>query len=257
MANALIGSTGFVGGNLLRQTSFEGLYNSKNIESIAGKTYDLVVCAGAPAEKWKANRDPDADRASIGRLTSALEQVNAGQMVLISSADVYPRPVEVDEASEIDAGRAQPYGRHRYGLEVFVSARFNTLVARLPGLYGQGIKKNIVYDFLHQNRLEAIHAGGVFQFYGLDRLWKDVQTALAAGLRLVNLVTQPVSVAEVAKAAFGVDFDNRPEGMEPARYDIRTRFAETFGGQGGYLETKEQVLAGLAAFVKRQRGQAA
>ena len=51
---ALIGYSGFVGGNLLRQRSFDACFNSSNIEAIAGRSFDLVVCAGAPAEKWKA-----------------------------------------------------------------------------------------------------------------------------------------------------------------------------------------------------------
>ena len=35
---ALIGHTGFVGSNLARQGAFDALYNSSNIESIAGST---------------------------------------------------------------------------------------------------------------------------------------------------------------------------------------------------------------------------
>src|ERR1044071_4968884 len=87
MPSALIGYTGFVGGNLLKQGTFEGRYNSKNVESIAGQTYDLVVVAGTTAEKWKANRNPEADGKAIGRLTTALEQVNAARVVLISTVD--------------------------------------------------------------------------------------------------------------------------------------------------------------------------
>ena len=55
---ALIGNTGFVGGNLLRQQPFDALFNSKNIDDIAGRSFDLVVCAGVRAEKWlKLNAD--------------------------------------------------------------------------------------------------------------------------------------------------------------------------------------------------------
>jgi nucleoside-diphosphate-sugar epimerase len=254
MANALIGYTGFVGGNLRRQAPFEGLYNSKNVESIAGQTYDLVVCAGAPAEKWKANRNPEADQKVIGKLTAALEHVNAAQVVLISTVDVYPNPVEVDEGTDIDPEHAHPYGRHRFGLEVFLTARFNTLVVRLPGLYGTGLKKNAIFDLLNNNHLEVVHADSVFQFYGLDRLWADIQAALNARLRLVNFTTEPVSVQEVAKEAFGTEFSNRPPETNPARYDVRSRFAQVLGGRDGYLETKQQVLAGISAFVKKQRG---
>jgi nucleoside-diphosphate-sugar epimerase len=253
MANALIGYTGFVGSNLLRQAPFEGRYNTKNVEAIAGQTYDLVVVAGAPAEKWKANRNPEADGKAIGRLTAALEQVNAAQVVLISTVDVYPDPVEVDEGTELDAEKATPFGRHRFGLEVFLAARFNTLVLRLPVIYGPGLKKNVISDLLHDHHLEVVHADSVFQFYGLDRLWTDVQAALAARLRLVNLVTEPLSVREVAKEAFGMELDHRPKEINPARYDVRTRFAEQLGGKGDYLQAKAQVVAGIADFVRKQR----
>ena len=43
--NALIGYTGFVGMNILQQKPFMFLYNSKNIEEIKGKEFDLIVCS--------------------------------------------------------------------------------------------------------------------------------------------------------------------------------------------------------------------
>ena len=72
MSRALIGHTGFVGGNLRAQTDFTDFYNSKNIDSIAGRSFELVVCAGAPAAKWIANREPEQDRAALQRLMGPL-----------------------------------------------------------------------------------------------------------------------------------------------------------------------------------------
>lgn len=46
MTSALIGYTGFVGGNLAKQMSFDRVYNSQNIADIEGKQFNLVVCAG-------------------------------------------------------------------------------------------------------------------------------------------------------------------------------------------------------------------
>ena len=34
---------------------------------------------------------------------------------------------------------------------------------------------------------------------------------------------------------------------------MRTKYAELFGGSGGYIETRERELAGIAAFVQRER----
>ena len=97
MARALIGHTGFVGGNLLRQGRYGDLYNSTNIGDIAGKSFELVVSAGCKAAKWIANQEPAADRAGIESLMRALERVRAERFVLISTIDVYPQPIEVDE----------------------------------------------------------------------------------------------------------------------------------------------------------------
>ena len=44
--SALIGHTGFVGGNIAANAQFTDCYNSKNIAEIRGKSYDMIVCAG-------------------------------------------------------------------------------------------------------------------------------------------------------------------------------------------------------------------
>src|SRR4051812_49897374 len=113
MTSALIGYTGFVGGNLLRQHEFDATFSSSNIEQIGGRSFDLVVCAGAPAEKWKANADPERDLDSIERLTRALQHTNTQKLVLISTVDVFLNPVEVDEDSPVPMQGLHAYGKHR------------------------------------------------------------------------------------------------------------------------------------------------
>lgn len=248
MSTALIGATGFVGGNLLRQAAFDDRFRSTDIDRIRGRYYDLVVCAGAPAEKWKANLDPEADRANLGRLMDALAEVRADHLVLISTVDVYPAPVDVDEATPIPDGEGSAYGRHRLELERFAAERFAATILRLPGLFGHGLKKNAIFDFLTDNQVEKICPDSVYQFYHLDRLWEDVQAVRAAGLPLVNLATEPVSVRDVVRAAFRREFEN-PQAPPPARYDMRTRHAAAFGRSGPYIESAGEVLARIARFV--------
>lgn len=245
---ALIGYSGFVGGNLMRQSAFDDLYNSKNIEDISSRSFDLVVCAGAPAEKWRANKDPEADMRAIRRLADSLAGVSAREFILISTVDTYPAPKGVDEDTVIEPSSCHHYGRHRLWLEEFVRERFSPLVVRLPGLFGTGLKKNIIYDFMHDNNVERIHSEAVFQFYNLDNLWKDIEVAMANSLKLVNFATEPTSVAEVASRAFGLDFDNRPYENAPM-YDVRSKYAGLFGGSGGYLYDKRSVLEGIRQFV--------
>jgi nucleoside-diphosphate-sugar epimerase len=253
MPRALIGHTGFVGGNLKAQAHYDDLYNTSNIESIADRKYDLIVCAGAPAAKWIANREPAADLRSIERLKYALQKVEADKFVLISSVDVYPRPIDVDETTPIDYAALQPYGKHRLMLEDFVAQRFHgASILRLPGLFGPGIKKNVVFDFLNDNRLDLVHQDGVFQFYDLANLQRDVQTCLDARLPLVNFATEPVSTREVAEQAFGRAFENTLPPPAP-HYDLRTVHAHVFGRRGPYIASRDEVLFSMKRFVQTQR----
>lgn len=247
---ALIGHTGFVGGNLLAQCRFDACYHSRNIDDIRGRSFDLVVCAGAPAAKWKANQEPDTDRACLARLMAALAEVKAREVVLISTVDVYGRPDGQDES--VPPTGATPYGLHRLELEQFVAVRFATCVVRLPALFGPGLKKNAVYDLLHDNQVDRIDRRAAFQFYDVRRLWPDIEIARRAGLALVHLATEPVTMAEVARTAFGIELSTALPGPPP-RYDFRTRHAGLYGGGDGYVLDRAQVLAGLADFVAAQK----
>lgn len=256
MTSALVGHTGFVGSNLLRQHRFDATFNSSNVEQLAGRAFDLLVVSAMPAAKWVANADPAGDRATLDRLWGAVKPARAQAVVLISTVDVYPTPIGVDEATPIDPAAQQAYGKHRLMLEYRAADHFpRVLCVRLPGLFGPGLKKNAVYDLLHDNEVHKVHANGVFQFYNLNRLWADVQTALAAGLSVVNFATEPVSIREVAREAFGLDFMNDP-GTKPARYDVRTAHAGLFGGFAGYLDPREEVLAELRMFAAAERDSA-
>lgn len=250
MSRAIIGYTGFVGSNLTRQSQFDEFYNSKNIEYIAGKEYDLLVCAGAPAVKWLANKEPEQDRASIDRLKRNLERVSVHKFVLISTVDVYPSPMDVDESTPIDDTNLHPYGKHRLDLEKFVQTRYDAAIVRLPALFGKGLKKNIIYDFLNNNQLEQIHSDHIFQFYNLEHLWEDIQTVLQHELRIVNFATEPVSVREVAREALGLEFKNQPN-ERLVRYDMKTKYGHLFGSKmEGYLDEKVKVLMELKQFVQ-------
>lgn len=87
-----------------------------------------------------------------------------------------------------------------------------------------------------------------FQFYSLGRLWEDIQIALNEGITVLNIATEPVTVAEVFKALTGEVFKNELKGT-PAKYDFRTIYASKFGGKGGYICSKEEILADIKMFV--------
>lgn len=250
--NALIGYSGFVGSTLVKQTQFSALYRSTNIHEIENREFDLVVCAGAPAQKWIANREPVKDRKNIDALIDHLRTIKCKTFILISTVDVFQDPIDVDESTHIDETGLHPYGLHRRLLEKFVEKHFPShLIVRLPGLVGPGLRKNVIFDFLNNNNLHAIESRGVFQFYPMVNLWYDIQTALAARLSLVHLTAAPISVADVSLKGFGKPF-MQSLANAPARYDMQTRHADIFGAAGRHQYSTRETLQAIRAYAQSE-----
>ena len=252
MDNALIGFSGFVGSTLLKCAPFKSLYRSTNICDIDGQLFDTVVCAGAPAQKWIANREPESDRQKIDGLIAHLKKIQCKTFILISTVDVFKDSMLVDEDTLVDEVGLHAYGLHRRLLEKFVQSHFpRHLIVRLPGLVGPGLRKNVIFDFLNDYNLHAIESRSIFQFYPMVSLWYDIQTALNAGLKLVHLTAEPISVSDVSKEGFGKVFDNVLTNT-PSSYDMRTIYAQVFGSTGHYQYSARETILAIRAYVQSE-----
>ena len=145
----LIGSSGFVGGALQRQRSFDGAYNSKTIGQIAGRRFERVVCAGAPATMWAANNQPEADAANLASLLASLRSASIGKLVLISTVAVFDDVSAGYTESHARYEQAKAYGRNRRRLEEDAAEAFDCHILRLPALFGKGLKKNFIFDLMN------------------------------------------------------------------------------------------------------------
>ena len=143
----LVGSTGFVGGNLRAGHEFSAMCHSSDIAAQYGTAPDLCVYAGVPAAMFLANADPEADLAVMRAARENLRQIAPKSLVLISSIAVFAdsRGRCEDDAPGTDGLPA--YGRNRLQLEHWVREDFpDALIVRLPALYGMGLKKNYLFD---------------------------------------------------------------------------------------------------------------
>jgi len=158
----------------------------------------------------------------------------------------------VDETTPVDENGLHAYGHHRRLLEKFIQEQFeNSLIVRLPGLVGPGLRKNIIFDFLNNNNVSAIESRSIFQFYPMVNLWSDIQTSLQAGLRLVHLTAAPISVADVAMHGFGRSFSKKLENP-PAAYDMRTRHAGIFGTEGHYQYSMRETIQAIRSYAQSE-----
>lgn len=149
MIKSIVGYTGFVGSNLCAFGKFDNFYNSKNIEEAFDTKPDILYFAGIRAEKFLANSNPKKDLENIYNAIETIKKIDPKKLVLISTVDVYPVPNDVDEDSIIE-GTGDAYGTNRYIFERMAKKDFpNTLIVRLPALFGINIKKNFIYDCLN------------------------------------------------------------------------------------------------------------
>jgi len=253
MTSALIGYTGFIGGNLKKQTEFTDFYNSTNINDIRGKTYDLIVSAATSSLRWKADLEPEKDWEAIKKLTDPLRDATTKQFILISTVDVYPKPIGVNEESKITIQRPNGYGLNRYKLEMFVKENFaKTVCIRLPQTFGEGIKKNFIFDLIYSNALDFTHKDSKFQWYNLKNLWKDISAIMENNLEHANLAVEPLSCLEIAKYTIALNFNNVTK-KPPLSYDMHTKYANLFDSKGNYIYYKEETLRELKIFIQNFR----
>lgn len=248
MKTAIIGYTGFVGGYLDSHKKFSDRFNSINIQGIVEDSYECIVCAGAPGTKWFANKFPEQDKNKIDRLIANLARARTQKLVLVSTIDVYPYPSQVDESSRIQFEKLTSYGANRRRLEQFIESNFsNSTIIRLPGLFGRGLKKNIIFDLITKTNLDKLPASGQFQFYDLADLPRDMDLIIEKDIDLINLVTEPLSVKEIYKEVFDInEIGNRA--IHPPNYDVRTKYSNIFGGTN-YILSKKEVKQKLKNFL--------
>ena len=147
MKDLLVGSTGFVGGNLLLSHNFEASCHSTDISDYFGSAPELCVYAGVPSAMFLANSNPEADYEVMVNARENLRRINPGKTVLISSIAVLGPAPRGDEDAPIDEASLAAYGENRLKLEQWVREDFDDcVIVRLPALFGAGLKKNFLFD---------------------------------------------------------------------------------------------------------------
>lgn len=253
MKTALIGYTGFVGSNIFQQMKFDDLYNSKNIREIENKKYDLIISAGISAVKWLANQKPEEDLAKIKSLLNHLLKVETKYFVLISTVDVYPFPNNVNEDSTIEIEKLEPYGKNRFYAEEFIKKNFpNYSIIRLPGLFGSGLKKNFIFDIIHNQYDSFVNPKSVFQFYNLNNIGKDLKIVLKHKIPLINFATEPILVQELSLFVLGKKIKGNQQ-IKSVFYNMKTKYAKIFGKKGDYLYDKKTLLREIKDFIIQEK----
>lgn len=191
----LVGSTGFVGGNLLAKHTFAAECHSSDITAQYGTRPDLCVYAGVPAAMFLANADPEADLAVMRAARENIRQIAPKRLVLISSIAVLADSRGVYEDSPVQDTEGLPaYGKNRLQLERWVREDFpDALIVRLPALYGAGLRKNFLFD-LHTITPAMLRPEKYSELAAKSPLVKSAYTLADNGFYKLNATADPAAL---------------------------------------------------------------
>lgn len=224
---AIIGSTGFVGSNLIKNIDFDFKFNSKNINQIVENNYKTIVCSAPSATKWMINKYPEEDIENINKIFNLLKNTYFEKIILLSSIDVYGYDINKrhNEYSLINIDNNHNYGVNRLYFENLLLNNFDDVkIVRLPGLFGDGLKKNILFDLKNKNLKylnENINRNSSFQWYPINNLCKDLYKLNKD--KITNIVTDEIFNYEIEEM-LGIKIFN--EDSDIVNYKITSVFKD-------------------------------
>ncbi|WP_294378988.1 sugar nucleotide-binding protein [uncultured Clostridium sp.] len=93
-----------------------------------------------------------------------------------------------------------------------------------------------------------------YQFYNLKYLYQHIMVALKNNIKILNIVTEPISAAELCEFVDNTVFENQIS-EHPIMYNLKTKYDRAFKGANGYICSKGVILDDLKRFVLMQRGE--
>lgn len=220
----LIGHTGFVGEILKPQFEFNKYYGRNTVSQMYGENFELLVCAAPTGNRIQVNQDCVIDLETTMFLIDHLRKANIGYFVLISTVDVLQAP-------------NTKYGLNRRLLEGWVKTNLtNYTIVRLPTLIHPTLRKNILFDLKNKTFLDKLNPESSLQYYDMSNIKKDIEYAIANGVRELNLVSEPIRNSEVIDT-FLPSFVSSSNPSPAQNYDIKP-----------YSYTKEEMLTAMRKY---------
>jgi len=171
-------------------------------------------------------------QASVASVRNSLVDFRFRNYLFLSTSDIYPDCSRVELTHEdcaIDVSKQSPYGFHKYLAELCVQhGAADWLIVRQGGFVGEGLKKNVVYDVLHGDRL-WVHPDSEFQFINTDDSARLIMELINKGVsrEIFNLTARgTISVHKIMQlAGREVPFDGNAGSV---RYEIATEKAASY-----------------------------
>lgn len=252
--NILIGNTGLVGSSLKEKIKFDYEFNSSNLEDIKKipNTEDAILYLSClPATKWKVNQDIEGDFNNIGKIIRTISPLSYKTIILISTIDIYSNSDSLIDESYTPVVEKLEYGTNRYLFELLVkqTMKYDRLyIFRLPALFNKHIKKNILFDLIHNNNVDKIVSNSSYQWFNLDKLYETIMYIINRNItdaQVFNLFTPPIFTSDIINL-FPDKIDKVDNKSKGANYHWLTKYFES-----GYVLdlTEEEILKDIKELI--------
>ena len=252
MKNALIGYTGFIGSNLRNKIENCKFYNSKNIKEIEYKNFNNVYFSGNDSRIWYVNKNHREDLKNIQNTLFYLKKIKCKKFILISTIEVYDNSLNANnEKSKIKNSNNNHYGNNRFFFEKEIKKVFkNYIIIRLPVVYGNNLKKNLIFDIINDNNVDEINKNDMLQFYPVRHLFSDINKIKKhKKISLINLASEPILISELLSHSQISNKNNKPQNR---RYNMNSIFTKIFN-QSNYRFSKNYILRDIKKFIQDQK----
>jgi nucleoside-diphosphate-sugar epimerase len=248
----IIGGHGFVGSAITRYCQVKGITHQAididNYRDFIGQECDILINANGNSKKYLALEQPLFEfDASVRSVRATLQDFKAAQYVYLSSCDVYPdcsSPSLTQEKLKINVAQQSSYGFHKHLAELCVQhAAKNWLILRMGGFVGTGLKKNPIYDILHEKTL-YVDPLSEFQYLDVDENARIIFQLLDKRIenQIYNICGRGVISLERVMRMVNKRVDVNPQSPR-VRYEVSVEKLEKIISIPNTLETVDTFLA--------------
>jgi nucleoside-diphosphate-sugar epimerase len=198
----IIGNTGFIGKNLMTHMGSDFvLINSSNINDInfTKLKFNKIYIAAPSSSRWEINLDARNDSKNYLDIANFLKRNIVGKVIVMSTCDVFGK---IHLQPKFENSNYDPddfYSENRVNFEIFIRNNFSHLIARLPIVYGNGMKKNIIFD-IKNNRIDQINTycpKNILQFINVNKIYSFLTESEKSNLQIINIPSEQIQITEI------------------------------------------------------------
>jgi dTDP-4-dehydrorhamnose reductase len=243
--DTIIGHTGLVGSHICASNSFSHYVNSRNIDDYVNRDLQAAVVTAGDARKWYAKDNPTEFEKAQDELFEKIASMNFRDIILISTTDVLDISSATEERVIDPLNIKTHYGKVKYKFEQDLGEICNLKIIRLPGLFGAGLKKNLIFDLINNSKITPMNPASTFQMFDLINIKSYLDLIIRKNIPLLHLAVEPTSVLDICTLFGRLDLIDIK--APKFSYDMKSIYAQQTS-DNSYFQNKTEVINGIIKF---------